>query len=121
MKVARAREVTAQRGSNRQHRRTRLWVNWSLALLTAVGSPIVMVYAIGAVMSTAACSDVTCPSIGPSGISWSVVFYGAPVIAAVTILVSFFTASRRWGILVPLVGWALLLADIALLSATVWE
>jgi hypothetical protein len=34
-------------------------------------------------------------------------------------LISFFTASRRWGIVVPLGGWALLIADIFILATTV--
>jgi len=100
-------------------RRFRLWVNWALALLTVVGAGVVMVVALGAVMSTAACSDKACPNIGPAGISFNALFYGAPVLAALTLVVSFFTAKRRWGFAVPVSALALLIADIAILAVTV--
>jgi hypothetical protein len=100
-------------------KRLRLWVNWALALLTVVGAGIVMAVALGAVMSTAACSDKACPNIGPAGISFNALFYGAPVLAALTIVVSFFTAKRRWGFVIPVSVLALMIADIAVLAVTV--
>ena len=99
--------------------RVRLWVNWALALATVAIAGFAMIYALGAVMSTAACGDRECPNIGPSGISFDVLFYGAPAIALVVVLISFFTAKRRWGIAVPLGGLVLLAADIVTLGATV--
>jgi hypothetical protein len=45
-------------------------------------------------------------------------FYGAPVVALLAIFISFFTASRRWGIVVPLCRWALLIADVVILAVT---
>jgi uncharacterized membrane protein YcfT len=96
----------------------RLGVNWALALLTAPGAALVMIFAIGAVMSVAACSTVECPHLGPSGALYNVLYYGAPVVAGLTILVSFVTAKRRWGIAVPLSGLGLLLADVAVLAIT---
>jgi hypothetical protein len=113
-----AEELSASSGTDRSNR-LRFWVNWALALLTVVGAGVVMVYALGAVMSTAACSDKQCPKLGPNGISFDVLFYGAPVVAAVTIVVSFFTAQRRWGFVVPLVALALLIGDITTLAVTV--
>ncbi|MGB9222873.1 hypothetical protein [Mycobacterium sp.] len=97
----------------------RLWVNWALALATVAITGFAMIYALGAVMNTAACSDWQCPDIGPSGISFDALFYGAPVVALVVVLVSFFTAKRRWGVVVPLCGLALVAADIVTLGATV--
>jgi hypothetical protein len=94
-------------------------VNWALALLTVVGAGIVMAVALGAVMSTAACSDKACPNIGPAGFSFNALFYGAPVLAALIVVVSFFTAKRRWGFVVPISGLALMIADIAILAVTV--
>lgn len=94
-----------------------LWVNWGLALLTVVGAGVVMAVAWGAVMSTAACSN--CPNLGPSGISFNEVFYGAPVLAGLTIVTSFFTAKRRWGIVVPVLALALMVAAAAVVTATV--
>ena len=70
-------------------------------------------------MSTAACSDKACPNLGPNGISFDALFYGAPVVAALTVVVSFFTARRRWGFVVPLVAIVLLIADVAILATTV--
>ena len=99
--------------------RLRFWVNWALALLTVLGAAVVMVFALGSVMSTAACSDKQCPNLGPNGISFDELFYGASVVAALTVIVSFFTAKRRWGIAVPVFALALLAGDITILAVTV--
>jgi len=99
--------------------RLRFWANWVLAALTVLGAGVVMIFALGSVMSTAACSDKQCPNLGPHGISFDALFYGAPVVAALTVVVSFFTARRRWGVVVPIVALALLGADIGVLAATV--
>jgi hypothetical protein len=94
-------------------------VNWGLALATVPAAAIVMLFALGAVMSTDGCSDRSCPNLGRGGIDFGVAFYGAPVVAFVVIIVSFFTAKRRGGIAVPLCGWALLVADVALMALSV--
>jgi hypothetical protein len=78
-----------------------------------------MLFALGAVMSTDACSEHTCPNLGRGGIDFGVAFYGAPVVAFVVIVVSFFTAKRKGGIVVPLLGWALLIADVIVMAVTV--
>ena len=70
-------------------------------------------------MSTDGCSDRSCPNLGRGGIDFGVAFYGAPVVAFVVSIISFFTAKRRRGIVVPLCGWALLLADVVLMAVTV--
>jgi hypothetical protein len=57
--------------------------------------------------------------LGHGGINFSVAFYCAPAVAAVVIVASFFTAKRRGGIAVPLCGWALLVADVALMAVSV--
>jgi hypothetical protein len=111
-------QAAAPGGPDRS-KRLRLWVNWVLAALTVVGAAIVMVFSLAAVMSTAACSDKQCPNLGPSGISFNVLFYGAPVVAALTIVISFFTARRRWGFVVPVLALALLVADITILAVSV--
>ncbi|OBG31113.1 hypothetical protein [Mycobacterium sp. E3198] len=95
------------------------WVNWGLALAMVPAAAIVMLFALGAVMSTDGCSERTCPNLGRGGIDFGVAFYGAPVVAFVVIVISFFTAKRRGGIAVPLVGWALLILDVALMAAAV--
>ena len=95
-----------------QARTIRLWVNWVAALLTAGGAALVMVFATGAVVSTAACSAGECPDLGPNAIMFGVMYYGPPVVAAVTILLSFVTAGRPRGFIVPLVGWCLIAVDV---------
>jgi hypothetical protein len=95
------------------------WVNWALALTTVPGAALVMLFALGAVMSTDGCAGGGCPNLGRGGIDFGVAFYGAPVVAFVVIVVSFFTAKRKGGIVVPLCGWALLVADVAIMAATV--
>jgi hypothetical protein len=109
--------TTAERSATRPGR-VRLWVNWVLALLTVPATAAVLIFALGAVMSTAACSDKQCPNLGPGGIGFGVLFYGAPVVALVAIVVSFFTARRRWGIVVPVSALALLAADLVVLAVT---
>ena len=42
--------------------------------------------------------------------------FGNPTLV---IIISFFTAKRRWGIAVPLCGWALLIADVGLMALSV--
>ncbi len=95
------------------------WVNWGLALATVPAAAIVMLFALGAVMSTDGCSDRSCPNLGRGGIDFGDAFYGAPVVALVVIVISFFTAKRRGGVVVPLCGWALLVADVALMAVSV--
>jgi hypothetical protein len=109
----------AESGVNKSGHRGRLWLNWGLALLTAVGAGVTMAVALGAVMSTAACSDKACPNLGPRGISFDVLYYGAPAVAVLTIILSIFTAKRRWGFVIPVTALALLIADVAILAVTV--
>jgi hypothetical protein len=106
-------------GEGARGRSVRPWVNWGLALATVPAAAIVMLFALGAVMSTDGCSDRSCPNLGRGGIDFGVAFYGAPVVAFVVLVISFFTAKRRGGIAVPLVGWALLIADVALMAVAV--
>ncbi|BCI87977.1 hypothetical protein PJK45_18270 [Mycobacterium kansasii] len=95
------------------NRGRRILVNWVLALLTVPAAALVMVFAIGAAMSMAACSGAQCPDLGPNGLVYGVLLYGAPVVAASTLIASFFTAARRRGFVVPLCALALLFVDIA--------
>jgi hypothetical protein len=114
----RDKQAVSTVGTDRS-RRLRLWVNWALALLTVLGAAVVVVYFFSAVMSTAGCSTKTCRHVGPDWVGPDVLLYGPPVVAALTIIVSFFTARRRWGIVVPIVALALLGADAAILATTV--
>jgi hypothetical protein len=47
---------------------------------------------------------------------FDVLYHGAAVVAGVMIFLSFFTASRPRGFVVPLFGWCLLVADVAILA-----
>ncbi|OIN78269.1 hypothetical protein K3U93_23370 [Mycobacterium malmoense] len=113
------RSADAARADGGRARNVWPWVNWGLALATVPAAAIVMLFALGAVMSTDGCSDRSCPNLGRDGIDFGVAFYGAPAVAFVVIVISFFTAKRRGGIAVPLCGWALLVADVALMVASV--
>jgi hypothetical protein len=94
------------------------WVNWGLALSTVPAAVIVMLFALGAVMSTDSCGDRQCPGLGGGGIDFGVAFYGAPAVALAVIVISLFTAKHKHGIVVPLCGWALLVTDVAFMVAT---
>lgn len=103
-------------GDDPGRRRPRVRVTWALALLTVPAAALVMIFDVGAAVSTAACSGAQCPALGPHGLVYGVLLCGAPVIAALTIVASFFTATRRRGFLVPLWGLVLLLCDVAVTS-----
>lgn len=77
-----------------------------------------MLFALGAVMSTASCTGNSCPNLG-DGLSFDLFFYGPPLVAVLVIVASVFTAKRRGGIAVPLLGLALLVTDVAILAASV--
>ena len=96
--------------------RARLWTNWLLALSTILGAGAVQLFALGAVMGTAACSNPNCPK--PSGFVYGLLTYGAPVIAILAIVVTIFTAKHPRGWVVPIAAWVLVLIDVAILSAT---
>ena len=95
--------------------RVRPRVNWTLALLTVPAAVVVVLVGFGVFMSYAACSAQACPTQGPSGIWLEIVWFGSTVVAAVTVIATFFTAPRRFGFVVPLCAWALIAADVALL------
>lgn len=98
------------------HRRRRTWLNWAFAVSTLPGAALVMFLWFGAVMGTAGCSAVPCPHQGPDEFFFGLLVYGAPVVAVLTVTVSLFTATRRRGVLVPVCGWAMLTADVAVLA-----
>lgn len=111
-----ATDTESPSGDDRGLRPPRVWVNWALALLTVPAAALVMIFDVGAAVSTAACSGAQCPALGPHGLGYGVLLYGAPAIAVLTIVASFFTATRRRGFLIPLWGLVLLACDIAVTS-----
>lgn len=93
-------------------------LNWALTLLTIPGAALVMLFAMDQVMGTAGCTDESCLDTGPGDFWFGVLCYGAPIVALATIGLSFFTAKKKFGIAVPLIGLALLGAQAAVLSIT---
>ena len=89
--------------------------NWTLALATLPGAVAVVMFAYMQVLGSAGCSDQTCPRRGPGELGFTLIEYGIPIVAVVTVALSFFTARRRGGILVPVVAWLLLIAAVAVL------
>lgn len=93
-------------------------LNWALALTTPLGAAAVVVFAYVQVLGTAGCSDRQCPRLGPGEIGYTIIVYGAPVVAVAAILLSFVTARRPRGIWVPVIAWALLVLAFVVLVVT---
>lgn len=93
-------------------------MTWVLALLTVPAAIAVFLYGMGAVMSMAGCTNDACANQGPGEFWFGILFYGAPVVPVLTIAVSFITARMRYGILVPVIGLALLAIDFVILALT---
>ena len=115
--VGYAATVTAidQRSTSEVGRTARI-VNWVLALATLPGAVVVVAFLYMQVLGTAGCNDQPCPRQGPGELGFTLIQYGAPAVAVVAVVLSFFTARRRGGILVPLVAWVLLLAAFLVLA-----
>ncbi|CRZ15678.1 hypothetical protein [Mycolicibacterium neworleansense] len=99
-------------------RRMRISMTWVLVVLTVPAAIAVFLYGMGAVMSMAGCTGEVCADEGPGEFWFGILFYGALVVPVVTIAVSIFTARLRYGVLVPLIGLALLAIDFAVLALT---
>lgn len=92
--------------------------NWILALLTIPGALAVVAYSYLQVLSTASCTAGSCAKLGPGETVFGLIMYGTPVVAAVAVALSFFTAGRRRGFVVPAVAWAVLVIAAAILALT---
>jgi hypothetical protein len=92
-------------------------VNWVLVLLAIPGAVAVVAYSYLQVMSTAGCTDQTC-RLGPGEFLFGLIMYGTPVVPVVAIVLSFFTARRPRGFLVPAIAWAWLVLAAAILALT---
>lgn len=91
------------------------FVNWAAALLTAIAAAFVMKFGLAAVAGKALCSSIACPDLGTQTSTYHVLYFGAPIAGALTLLISLATATHRRGIIVPLLGAAFLAVDWALL------
>jgi hypothetical protein len=95
--------------------RTRRIATWVLALATVPGAIAVVVFLYMQIMGTAGCNHQACPRQGPGELGFTMIQYGAPAVAVIAVTLSFFTARRRGGILVPVVAWLLLIAAFVVL------
>src|SRR3954452_802516 len=93
------------------------FLNWLLAVLAVVGALAVVGFAYLNVLGTAACTDRACDT-GPSEPVFGLVLYGTPVVAVAALALSFFTARRRLGFLVPLTAWLVVVAAALVLIVT---
>ena len=125
MKSSFTRRDVGERGANLQSEpgsrtatKSAVVINWVLALATLAGAAAVVLFAYVKVLGTAACSDQTCPRLGPGEFGFTVITYGAPVLAVLTVVLSFFTARRARGVVLPLITWLLLLIAAAALVVT---
>ncbi|OBF25388.1 hypothetical protein [Mycobacterium sp. ACS4331] len=108
--------MTEQTGTATERpRRANAVLNWALALTTILGAAAVEIFAYVQVLGTAGCSDRACPRLGPGEIGYTVIVYGAPIVAVLAIVLSFATARHPKAILVPVIAWALLLAAFLVL------
>ena len=103
-------------GDTGRIRRSGRIVNWVLALATIPGAVAVVVFLYMQVLGTAGCNDQPCPRKGPGELGFTLIQYGAPIVAVVAVVLSFFTARRRGGIVVPVVAWLLLIVAFVVLA-----
>lgn len=111
-------EASVQKSDSGTRGGSPAWLNWLLALLTVPVAMAVMMFAFGAVMGLARCTEGACPHMGPGEFWFGILGYGPPFVALATIVATFFTASRRHAIWVALFGLTLLLVDLAVLAIT---
>lgn len=94
----------------------RTTLNWVLAVATvpaAIGM-VGLVYL--QIMGTAGCATEPCPTLSET--TFTLIQFGVPLVALITVIASFFTARRSGGIIVPVIAWSLItLAGVVLYVA----
>jgi hypothetical protein len=95
--------------------RVRVSANWGLAVLTLPAALFVMAVGFAGAMGTDRCAYEDCARQGPPYLVFVLLFYGAPLVAVLSIVASFWTARRSWGVLVPLAALALFAVDVVVL------
>lgn len=83
--------------------------NWVLAVATIPAAIAVVAYLYMQILGTAGCNHQPCPRQGPGEAGFALIQYGAPAVAVAAVVLSFFTARHRLGIVVPAVAWLLLI------------
>ncbi|WP_263994127.1 hypothetical protein [Mycobacterium yunnanensis] len=104
--------------STRTNDGTRTAVNWILAILSAPAALAVVVYSYVQVLGTAGCSSGTCTEFGPNETVFGLIEYGTPAVAAAAVGLSFLTARHRYGVVVPVIAWAVVVAATIVLVTT---
>lgn len=95
---------------------TRTTVNWVLGVATVPAAIGIIVLLYGQILGTAGCGAGSCPTLSET--AFTIIQYGVPAIAVLTVVASFFTARNRGGVIVPVVAWALLvIAAVVLVTA----
>jgi hypothetical protein len=95
--------------------RVRVSANWVLAVLTVPAALFVMAVGFGGAMGTDRCAYEDCARRGPPFLVFMLLFYGAPLVAVLSIVASFRTARRSWGVLVPLAAFGLFAIEVVVL------
>lgn len=91
-------------------------LNWVLALATIPAAAAVVGFAYLQIMGTAGCSEPDCAHLNTLG--FTLIQYGVPAVAGLAVVVSFVTARRRGGVLVPLAAWAVIVLAVLVLIVT---
>jgi hypothetical protein len=107
--------TTARPDAGRTGRTTLTWVAAVLAVLAAVA---VVGFAYLKVLGTAACTDRMCDDMGPSEPVFGFILYGTPIIAVVALVITFVTARKPWGFVLPLIAWAVVAVSLIILIVT---
>lgn len=92
--------------------------NWVSAVLAVLGAVAVVAFAYVQVLGTAGCTAGNCGGTGPGESVFGLILYGTPIVAVVALALSFVTAKRTWGWIVPTVSWLVVLAALIVLLVT---
>lgn len=102
-----------QTATRRDGSTTRTMVNWVLGAATVPAAIAIIVLLYGQILGTAGCSSDSCPTLSQT--SFTLIQYGVPAVAVLTVVASFFTARKRGGVIVPVAAWALLIIAAVIL------
>ncbi|MGV0625447.1 hypothetical protein [Mycolicibacter minnesotensis] len=89
------------------------WINWSLSLLIAPVAMLAMALALA--KGAAGCNGNACSGVVDKSPLLNLLHHGAAGAATLTLFFAFFFATRRLGVAVWMIGWALLGFDMVVL------
>ena len=89
----------------------RTTLNWVFGVATVPAAIAIIAVVYLKILSTAGCTTPTCPTLSET--SFTLIQFGVPAVAVLTVIASFFTAGKRRGALVPIVAWGLLVLATA--------